>query len=50
VFTIIEVTHDPLVAVKVTLVPNATPLTVFPEIVPELALTTALAEALNAKL
>jgi hypothetical protein len=49
-FTISEVTHDPLVAVNVTLVPTVIPVTVFPDIVPELAVTTAPAEALNAKL
>jgi hypothetical protein len=34
----------------VTLVPNAIPVTVFPEIVPELTVTIAPAEVLKAKL
>jgi hypothetical protein len=49
-FTTIEVTHNPFVAVKVTLVPTVIPVTVFPIIVPELTDTAAPAEALKAKL
>ena len=49
-FTISEVTHAPLVAVNVTFAPTVTPVTVFPDIVPELAVITAPAEALKAKL
>ena len=49
-FTIIDVAHDPFVAVIVTLVPTAIPVTMFPEIIPELAVITAPTEALKAKL